>query len=384
MKKIYQNFDGLEVSFQCALPKYILRELEVAKLEAQEAKKVVHANIGSNQIRVAVNKTGSGGFSYVFTTGLDGAVWFVVNSSNADGWNVRVSCNSLMLALYGYEETKRRIWETLVDNLDAVTLLRNGLKRPLERVSRFDYCFDFTSEDFEPNPKNFVLHPRSTKAYLGNGIELPFSCIERGGKLETICIGKMPNRQVILYNKRKEIIANHKSYWWDIWKLDRTKFKGQIWRVEVRAGKKELDHWNLKRFHDFETKCGDVIIDILKKTKYVNPNENDQNRARWPLAEFWETCMNSAKEYLAEYICNAERTKIISDLKANICERYRKHFTGIATSYTAAMEMDISEIPAVLDLIEEDIVNDLRTNRKKVESKFQRKKDRFNFIDNKK
>jgi hypothetical protein len=384
MKKIYQNFDGLDISFRCALPAYLRKQLMEAKIEAQTNRREIIARIGPNQIRVAVAETGSrGGFAYRFSTGPDGATWFVMDSPKMDGWNIRVSCNSLMLALYGYTETKQRILKTLIEDLDAIDTPGEILiATPLERISRFDYCFDFISEDFEPNPKNFIIHSRATKAYLGNGIELPFSCVERSGRLETICIGKMPNRQVILYNKRKEILAHHKNYWWKIWKLEKQKFKGDIWRIEVRAGKKELNKWNLKRFRDFETKCGDVIIHALNNIKYVIPNENDKNRARWPLEGFWEICIKSTNEVLAEYICGADRKEVISDYIANIRERYKKYLAGVATSYTAVLGMDISEIPAVFDLIEADMVKDLRKNRKKVEIKFQKAKARFDFIDN--
>lgn len=119
-------------------------------------------------------------------------------SPRIDGWNVRVSCSSLMLALYGYKETKRKILETLINDLDAVNEQGEILVGvPFERISRFDYCFDFISENFELNPRNFIGHSRTTKSYIEKRTELEVSCVERGGRLETVKLGTLPNRQVV-------------------------------------------------------------------------------------------------------------------------------------------------------------------------------------------
>ena len=70
-------------------------------------------------------------------------------------------------------------------------------------------------------------------------------------------IGKMPGREVTVYDKRADLIAKGKPEWWTIYNdlrkadgkpvLDPTdRASSQIWRVEVRAGKDHLkDRWGI-------------------------------------------------------------------------------------------------------------------------------------------
>lgn len=65
MKPIYSNFDGLDISFQCAVPEHILEILAAAQLEAREIKNDAIAKIGEQEKVVLVAETGSrGGYTY--------------------------------------------------------------------------------------------------------------------------------------------------------------------------------------------------------------------------------------------------------------------------------------------------------------------------------
>jgi hypothetical protein len=120
MDLIYQNFDGLDVSFQGAFPQSILEQLEAGKKEAQRQRKSVLIRLGEKQIPVLVAETGAkGGFSYRFDTGLDGEVWFAANSTKSDHWGIRVSVKSLCVALRGYYGVKKKIL-TLLGDLSAI------------------------------------------------------------------------------------------------------------------------------------------------------------------------------------------------------------------------------------------------------------------------
>ncbi len=379
MKKIYQNFDGLEVSFQCAIPQYILEQLEIAKLEAQKFRHDVPAKIGTNEILVTVAETGAkGGYRYRFDSGLDGATWFIAPSSNPDHWNVRVSCKSLMLALHGYFGAKERIINMLTYDLEAnFPLSINGIFGNSERVSRFDYCFDFVSEEFLPDAKCFIAHSRTEKNYIQH-------VNVRGQHVETLRVGTMPNRQIIIYNKGREITVHAKPYWWDIWEIKKDELKGIIWRIEIRAGKKELNNWNCRKFADLEKMAGDIIIHALKSYRYVIPNENDANITRWEMTGFWKNCIKYSEEYLSEYISNAKREKVIRDYRANLMERYEKCFLGLATSYMAVLGLDKSQTPAVLDIIASDVARRIDENPQKFAAKFAKAENKFEFLGEKK
>lgn len=256
-----------------------------------------------------------------------------------------------MLALNGYENTKNIILSFLIEELNAISPENSDF--PLERISRFDYCFDFLADNFVPDAKRFLTHNRSKRRYQGNIANIPpldFLIVDQGKNIQTITIGKMPNRQITIYNKRREIVASKKSYWWQLWELNPAEIKSDVWRVEVRAGKKELNKWNLRRFEDFEKKSGDVIISMLKDYRYVIPNEKDKNRARWAMEPFWKECIESAHDYLAEYISNASREEIVAGIKEEISKRYKAFLSGSLTSYAALHGYDISEMPGVLEL----------------------------------
>lgn len=387
MKKIYQNFDGLDVTFQCAITRHILRKLEAAQSKAIEQKRGVIITLGKSEIPVEVAHNGmKGGYAYRFDTGLDGAVWAIANNENPQMYNVKVSVKSLCLALHGYHETKNRILDFLIHELNAIPPENHDA--PLERISRIDYCFDFIADDnFIPNAKCFLTHNKCKKKYQGdiaNVSPLEFICLEQGREIQTIMIGKMPNRQIVFYNKTKEIQASKKLYWWDIWGIKPENKTPNIWRVEARAGKKELNKYQLRRFENFEKKAGDVIYNILYDYRYVVPNENDTNRNRWPIADFWQKCMSGTKECLADYMCGAERRDIIEGHQKMILDRYRTYLKGILTSFTAAQGLDISELPTVLEGFNKDMLESVRNNPEKFRKNHEKAEKKFEFMHGKK
>lgn len=378
MELIYQNFDGLDVSFQGALPDLLLQQLAEAKERAQLQKKDAYLELGPNKLRVLVAEAGAkGGYRYRFDTGPDGEIWFIAHSTKYDAWNIRVSVKSLALALYGYAGVKERIYSKL-KWLQAAGSEPNetGL---LERISRLDYCFDFaTKEPFQPNPTNFIAHQRCKKHCYGEQGPITLYNNSSGGFIHTLRVGEMPGRQATIYNKSLEIKARSKNYWLEIWGLAKDDSR-TIWRIEVRAGKDELDKWNLKRFIDFENRVGDVITDILKAIRYTLPN-GDSNRARWPLASFWRECIDRVSEVLQPHICNGERGKIMQDARLEVLDRYRRSIAGSLIGYTAASDRDISEIEEVMQEFSHEIIEMCTENPEKIREKFKNAEDKFRFL----
>ncbi len=393
MQMIYNNFDGLDISFQGAFPQTVLDQLAEARTQAQNEKREVVAHIGHDRLPVMVAETGAkGGYRYRFDTGIDGETWFVAHSTNSKSWNFRVSVKSLALALSGYEAVKQRLSERLI-SFEAVGAsaydheISGNTKRlylPLERISRFDYCFDFiTDSAYQPLAERFVAHQRSKKHVYGEHGTLPTYNASNGDITNTIRIGEMPNRQIAMYNKTKEIIASSKKYWWDIWDIDPAPFKNgekQIWRIEVRAGRNELDKWPLKRFDEFDDKAGDIIVSILKAIRYTNPI-SDQNRSRWPIAPLWQETIDTAYKALAPYRTNAIREAIVRDYRENIVNGYSERIIGNLIGMTAAQGRDISELTIVAEEIEALIEAIVQKDRKAVEDKFKRAVERFEFIE---
>ena len=394
MEPIYSNFDGFDVSFQCALPQRTLNELAEAKDRAFNSKAEAVAHIGKNGKIVLVAETGSrGGYAYRFSTGLDGEVWFVVDSPKRDGWNVRVSSSSLALALYGFNGVKERILKFLIEDLGAKGIMPDPALTismdnpfeapkgdyPLERISRLDFCIDFKTDLFIPEITGFIGKGRFKKRLINSDDKSnPLSeIIYTGQSPRYFRIGSMPNRQVVLYDKLLEISEKRKSYWWDIWGIKKSKFKGQIWRVEARAGKKELNNWNLRRFADFDKMVGDVFVGILEDIKYTHPSLTETNISRWPVADFWQKARDIAKNKLENHISNAQRKMILEGIRKEIRDRFEKSIIGQTVSLTALLGMDVSEIPAVLEVFGEVMMERINQNKKKFQEKHKNSTDKY-------
>lgn len=375
MKLIYQNFDGLELSFQCAIPARILTQLAAAKTIAQQNGGKSYIEVGARNLPIMVSDKGAkGGYQYQFSTGHDGEIWLIADRGEYS-WNVRVRVRSMCLAINGYEKTKDKILETLISDLRAKGPKENDFK-PQERISRVDYCLDFLiDKEFRPDYRDFVCHGRTKKQEIGN---LYYGQTSTGQLVETITLGKMPNRQTTIYNKIKEIKATSKTYWLKIWELNENEIEGNIWRVEIRAGKKELNKWNLRNFDDFEKIIGNLFLDILNNYKYTTPNKNDLNQSRWPMNKLWELCIISINADLFSYMETNKGAELLKDMRETIIKRYEKLISSLCVGLTAATGKDVSEIPGVLDHVCGHVLDEMELNPQKMIQKYKKKMDEFN------
>lgn len=390
MELLHNNFDGLDVSFQGAFPAYLLDQLETAKEQAQLENNEVVIEFSDYKTPISVGETGSkGGYRYRFDTGKDGETWFVKHNNNTSAWNVRVSVSSLALNLYGYHGVKERLLNRLKEwnvrgepRIDQASNKR--INTPLERISRLDYCFDFiTDSAFEPIPSRFVAHHRVKKHVYGEDGVKRYSALN-GEKVNTVRLGEMPGRQVTLYNKTLEIKASRKKYWWDLWGIDPKPFKDgfkEIWRVEVRVGKEELNKWDVRRFKDFESKTGDVIAAILKAMRYTVPLKDDQNRSRWPMHLIWEQSLKTSYKALAPYRSNAIREDVLRGLKEDAIEGYKERTIGNLIGLNTLEGHDISEIADTLSSIE-DAIREMSISEPEIlHKKVGKLEDRFRFLE---
>jgi len=385
VKLLYQNFDGLDFSINGAFPEEVLNALREAKEKSQKQ----HGNkiltyIGPTNLPVHVYPTGAkGGYLFTFDTGPDGAIWFVKNTTIPAAGNIRISCSSLSLALDGYEKT-RNLLLFLLMNIGVTGLFENeGQSLPLVPTSnsiigRVDYCFDFLmDDDFNPDPRHFIIHPRSkARGEIG---EKPKYEVQ-GGYFQSVMVGKMPNRQMIIYDKTAEIMDHDKPYWWDIWGLDKNTTQGTIWRIEARAGKDELQDWNIRSFQDLDKKLGDVMLYNLSKSRFAVPSQ-DTNRSRWPTHPLWEACQDAAKNALAPYTSNATRKKVITDLREAIKTRAIKNLRGSVATFNHLLGHNPEDVFKTLEFIADDVFSFAEANPKEFRKKVKKAEDRYVFSD---
>jgi len=148
----------------------------------------------------------------------------------------------------------------------------------------------------------------------------------------------------------------------------------------VRAGKDELDKWDLKRFKDFEDKAGDVVAAILKAIRYTEPLTGDLNRSRWLMHPIWEKALSTSFKALEPYSTNAKRENIITDYRENVMNGYKERIIGNAIGLTAAEGRDISELTIVLEELQEDINAIAGEDKNILVKKFDKAEEKFRFL----
>jgi hypothetical protein len=198
---LYSGFDTLDVAFKGCLRPETLEQLKVAKEEAQENNTSTPLDLGPGNIPVNVIESGRrGGYAYQINTGPVGAIYAFKGSLSANDWNIFVNIGSAMLLQLGYYEAKDRI---LADLKGFGAILGQ------ESINRVDYCFDYLMRDFCLSSAQMIAPASSSKSgYLeGRSVEDKSMFAFRGRKLETLTVGKMPNLQVQIYDKRRTRIT---------------------------------------------------------------------------------------------------------------------------------------------------------------------------------
>jgi len=288
-KLLYQGIDALDIAFQGALRPDVIEYLKTARADAEEADEKQLITFGPGNVDAHVSPHGrKGGYRFVLDTGPEGAQWWLKANLRRDGWNGFVTPKSGMLVTRSLDEVQQEIWETLG---------RMGFEVTGHTVNRVDYAMDFATEEFEPSPNQFVAHSNcKTKPHYGSkeiDDALP-SVVTRGRRVESVTIGKMPGRQIIVYDKRRDSIVKQKLWWFPVWGISKDDNSREIWRVEVRAGKKELkEKWNLRTVDELQSSLGDLVRRSLKDVRYVSPSKSDSNVSRRPSHPLWEAVVEA-------------------------------------------------------------------------------------------
>ena len=301
MRVLYRGFDGLDVSFRAQISGHLADELEQAKEWAQKTRQDACMTFAGMKLLIA--ETGArGGYSYRASTGQMGATWFFKKPNPSDPWGVRISCGSFMLAERGLGGARADMYRTM-ERLGVT------IQAQAESIGRVDYAIDIFAPDFTLEPENFVMHSNATRADHFDQNEATVH--GKSGRVTSVTIGKMPGRQVIVYDKRAEVIAHHKWAWFDIWNANLSCFtlpaidfahpdNSRVWRIELRAGKSQLkDGWNIRTWRDLDERLGDLFHSATEAIRYAEPS-SDCNRSRWPDSLLWETVRNELDEDLFE------------------------------------------------------------------------------------
>lgn len=301
MELLYKGFDGLDVSFKAHIGKDFFRALEEAKREAQRLHHDVCLMDWGRPLMVGEGGA-KGGYAYRASTGEFGATWFFKKPNERDPWGIRVSCASFNLAINGFSGARDLIYQSLA-------CFGADVRDGDEAISRIDYAFDFLAPGFLLNPDHIIMHSSSGRTDHFEHDEQ--TARARANRVTSVTVGKMPGAQRIIYDKRAEVLRKGKAGWWEIWNAGREipldlnqPERSSVWRVELRAGKRHLKHWNIVTWHDLSLKLGDMMAAMIDAVRHVEP-ALDTNRSRWPDSLIWQSVRTEASRDFAHMCCGA-------------------------------------------------------------------------------
>ena len=377
---LYAGFDTIDVAFAGALPTDALAILEQARDEAQERQEPVLATIGPGEVDMHVSGHGMrGGYAFIVDTGPLGAKWMFKKSTDSRQWNIFVSPRATMLLAYGYQGTRDRLFQ----ELEAI-----GAKVADHSINRADFAMDFQTRGFELHQEQFVAHSQ-TKVHPhwgeqgGSTDRNQPSAVLRGRRLETVTIGKQPGRQIIVYDKRHEAVQKQKHFWFKAWGVDRNDAALDVWRVEVRAGKKELkDKYQIRRFADFEAGIGDVMVNALRDIRYLDDRQTDGNVSRQTLHPLWVKAQEVAGSNLTDYRSGLTPGQVVEIEREVAQERYRQLIVGNAIGLGVSLGLSDEEIIEGLpDMIGAEVFASMQADPVRRPKVIARARGRLHFID---
>ena len=349
MIPVYRGFDGLDVSFRAEISEHFRAELQAAKEWAQSTHRDTCLSYAGMNMLVAESGA-RGGYAFRVSTGRTGATWFFKNPNSKDPWGVRVSCGSFMLAEQGLGGARTEIYR-FMEQL-GIRVQPRG-----ESIGRVDYAVDVLAPALVLQPEHFVMHSNANRA---DHIDSDDCTVHgKSGRVTSVTVGKMPGRQVIVYDKRAEVIAHHKWAWFDIWNASRDHdglpaldftdpTTSRIWRAEIRAGKSHLkDRWNIRTWNDLDARFGDMIAEACKAIRYVEPS-GDTNRSRWPDSTLWLAVVQQLNDDLFEMRNFALPDTIKRVHREAHLQLLARQCTGLLITRAAIAGVEIQELPLIV------------------------------------
>ena len=341
-KLLHAGFDTLDVAFQAALPPDTLECLKQARDRAAEGQEPVLTRIGPGNVPLHIQASVMrGGYAYVAQAGPIDGVWRFKANADPTQWNIFASPSAAGMAATGYHGMRNRMFEFL-SGMGAIVTGHS--------INRADFAMDFLAPGLSLNLDRFVAHAHcKITPYWGEKAEgqnrnQP-SAVLRGRNLESVTIGKMPGRQIIIYDKRREAIVKQKPFWFSIWDIDKDDPGAMVWRVEVRAGKTELkERWNIRTFDDVEASIGDVITHALSDVRYLDDDQTDSNITRQRLHPLWQSAQQAAERSLVDYRSGLTPGQLREIMREQALRQYKQLMTGNAIGYAVALGLDGEQI----------------------------------------
>lgn len=396
---LHRGFDTLALSIQAHISAELFDFLEGEKALAEDEQREVLTEY--NGLQFLIKPHGGRGFYFLLDGGPDGARWAIKKPNAKNKWGITLTFGSRFLAMKGLGAAKSHC-EQVLERL-GVTFSPHDIS-----ISRADVCVDILANGFTLTPENFVMHSATNRhdyIELG-GDELRVS--GKSGRVTSVTAGSISNRQIIIYNKRAEVIARGKAHWWDIWNdtlskgpqrapspsilnkgaksgpltPDPAKAKdNQVWRVEFRAGKDLLkDRWGIRTWAQFFDHFGDLCHETGQVIRYCDPDPSDTNRSRWPNHALWEIACAEINDDLFEMRSGADPNPMKEVHREQHISTLLKQVTGTCITIAALEGCDTSDLTDALMTYGQRMADAAKAAPDRAAKQLQDAKERYIFI----
>lgn len=342
---LHSGFDGLKFTIETDIPSELREALAEAKAQAIQTNAETVLEYGP--VALSVRRTGGSAFSA--HTGEYGAEWYFLDPENrpANNPGITVDFRAFLLATGGLDAAEKHFR----DCMDAFGI---RYAEHLLRVTRVDFAIDFLAPWFEPDREALVVPP-GTRVQEHTGVD-ETETHATGARVTGLRAGAVANRQLVIYDKRQEVMQKGKMGWLTIWNDARAQLNrppldladrvsSQVWRFELRMGSKQLrNRWEMRSWQDLRNMVGDAYTEFSEKIRYTCPT-TDSNRARWPTHELWHKVGNVIALDLHENCSGVLPSDVIETNRAEHMRMLDRQILGLLVSRAAASEVKPQEFP---------------------------------------
>lgn len=381
MQVLHRGFDTLALAIKANIPADLFDHLEAERERAESERQDVLTEYKGVQFHLKSH--GGNGYRFIASGGPFGATWFFKKPNSRDPWGIRVSFGSTFLATLGLAAARNHLDDTL-----AQLGIRFGDDDV--SISRADFCVDVLSRHFELVPENFVMHSSTGRRDF---VSLPEMSINgKSGRVTSVTTGGPRNRQIIVYDKRAEVIQRGKDHWWHIWNrtlqqagyapLNPKDKTHRVWRAEFRAGKDLLkDGWNIRTWDQFYDRYGDLCRHSGEVVRYTDPSPIDSNRARWPNHSFWETVCAEMNDDLYDMRSGCDPNPMKQVQREHHISTIFRGILGNCLTLAALKGVDMDGLPKFMETTANDLTTKAMQKPEKTAKQLEDAKNRYVFLE---
>lgn len=344
---LHKGFDALDVAFPGQISKSLAGFLDSKKAEAQQNGIPVLASLNGLQFHVAPSGA-AGGYAFICNTGNTGEIWKLKRPSENGKWGIFASVSAVRVALQGLSKVRSHLIEVL-EKLGVI------YDTGTERINRVDFALDFLMPEFVLSEDSFVMGHRFARSKAGMVGE-PYRQDGKSNRVTGITVGKNPGRQIVIYDKRLQIMTHRdKMFWLEIWNLNREKMgapaldlsdpdTSRVWRIELRLYRNILKskRYRITSFGTLESKLAFMFRELLRDVRYVVPN-NDTNRSRWPNHPIWNRVQSEVKSELAAQHADLPMGRVLEIQRAEKAQMLTRQVAGCIVALGGLYEVKPKE-----------------------------------------